>query len=338
MARCRGPRTARHAPPLPAGRAGISQSSRPSAIALAISFSARIFGRRQAEPGEPRGARPDQGLRREGIIGVREPSPDRVGARGGELLRHHDAGKPGKAAGTPAQRQPASHGRDRHEAGVGREQHCQSVFDIGFGLDAAGHGGSSDRARYLSLGRDVNMTAAGHLAPGLSPAMAAPVFRFAPSPNGYLHLGHAYSAVLNARMAREAGGRLLLRIEDIDATRCRPEFEAAILEDLHWLGLVLEEPVRRQSQHLAAYAEALARLQSMGLIYPSFESRAEIAAQVAAREGRGAVAARSRRRAALSRQRQDAYGGGAGGAHGGRCALCAAARHGGGPRSGRPRR
>jgi glutamyl-Q tRNA(Asp) synthetase len=113
------------------------------------------------------------------------------------------------------------------------------------------------------------------------------VFRFAPSPNGYLHLGHAYSAVLNHRMVREAGGRLLLRIEDIDATRCRPEYEAAIFEDLHWLGLSWEEPVRRQSQRLAAYAEALGGLAGRGLIYPSFESRAEIAALVAARERDG---------------------------------------------------
>jgi glutamyl-Q tRNA(Asp) synthetase len=113
------------------------------------------------------------------------------------------------------------------------------------------------------------------------------VFRFAPSPNGYLHLGHAYSAVLNAQMAREAGGRILLRIEDIDATRCRPEYEAAIFEDLHWLGLAWEEPVRRQSEHLAAYADALARVAARGLVYPSFESRAEIAALVAAREREG---------------------------------------------------
>jgi glutamyl-Q tRNA(Asp) synthetase len=124
------------------------------------------------------------------------------------------------------------------------------------------------------------------MAPPFHPSMTA-IFRFAPSPNGYLHLGHAYSAVLNARMAGEAGGRLLLRIEDIDATRCRPEYEAAIFEDLRWLGLDWEEPVRRQSQHLAAYADALERLATRGLIYPSFESRAEIAALVAARERDG---------------------------------------------------
>ena len=114
--------------------------------------------------------------------------------------------------------------------------------------------------------------------------MTRPAFRFAPSPNGYLHLGHAYSAALNAAMARRNGGLFLLRIEDIDATRCRPEYEAAILEDLRWLGLAWEEPVRRQSRHFAAYAEALERLSARGLIYPSFDSRAEIAALVAARE------------------------------------------------------
>ena len=111
-----------------------------------------------------------------------------------------------------------------------------------------------------------------------------PVFRFAPSPNGYLHLGHALSACLNADMAKAAGGRLLLRIEDIDATRCRPEYEVAIYEDLRWLGLRWEEPVRRQSEHFADYRAALGRLEAMGLVYPSFESRAEIAAIVAARE------------------------------------------------------
>ena len=111
-----------------------------------------------------------------------------------------------------------------------------------------------------------------------------PVYRFAPSPNGYLHLGHALSALLNADMARAAGGRLLLRIEDIDASRCRPEFETAIYEDLTWLGLTWEQPVRRQSEHFDLYRDALGRLDAMGLIYPSFESRAEIAALVAARE------------------------------------------------------
>jgi glutamyl-Q tRNA(Asp) synthetase len=111
-----------------------------------------------------------------------------------------------------------------------------------------------------------------------------PVFRFAPSPNGYLHLGHAYSALLNSDRARETGGRLLLRIEDIDATRCRPEFEAAIYEDLTWLGIAWETPVRRQSEHLDEYRAALDRLSALGLVYPAFESRAEIARLVAARD------------------------------------------------------
>jgi glutamyl-Q tRNA(Asp) synthetase len=114
--------------------------------------------------------------------------------------------------------------------------------------------------------------------------MPPPVFRFAPSPNGYLHLGHAYSALLNFDLARRAGGRLLLRIEDIDATRCRPEFEAAIYEDLAWLGISWETPVRRQSEHFARYREAVDRLSAHGLIYPAFESRAEIARLVALRE------------------------------------------------------
>src|SRR6202048_5199389 len=104
-----------------------------------------------------------------------------------------------------------------------------------------------------------------------------PVFRFAPSPNGYLHLAHAYSALLNFDSARRSGGRLLLRIEDIDTIRCRPEFEAAIYEDLGWLGIAWEQPVRRQSEHLAAYRDAVEKLSAQGLIFPAFESRAEIA-------------------------------------------------------------
>ena len=117
--------------------------------------------------------------------------------------------------------------------------------------------------------------------------MSIPVFRFAPSPNGYLHLGHALSALVNFEMARAAGGRLLLRIEDIDVTRCRPDYEAAIYEDLAWLGIAWEEPVRRQSEHLAEYRAALAQLENKGLVHASFESRAEIARLVAEREALG---------------------------------------------------
>src|ERR1700710_2790922 len=114
--------------------------------------------------------------------------------------------------------------------------------------------------------------------------MPPPVFRFAPSPNGYLHLGHAYSALLNFDLARRSGGLFLLRIEDIDPTRCRPEFEAAIYEDLAWLGIEWETPVRRQSEHLAGYRAAIERLVQQGLVYRSFESRAEIARLVSQRE------------------------------------------------------
>ena len=114
--------------------------------------------------------------------------------------------------------------------------------------------------------------------------MPPPVFRFAPSPNGHLHLGHAYSALLNFDRARATGGRMLLRIEDIDATRCRPEFETAIDEDLAWLGIAWETPVRRQSEHLADYRGALEKLAALGLVYPAFEGRAEIARLVVARE------------------------------------------------------
>ncbi|WP_257167416.1 tRNA glutamyl-Q(34) synthetase GluQRS [Bradyrhizobium sp. SRS-191] len=117
--------------------------------------------------------------------------------------------------------------------------------------------------------------------------MTPPVFRFAPSPNGYLHLGHAYSALLNFQRAQESGGRFLLRIEDIDPTRCRPDYEQAIYEDLAWLGIAWAQPVRRQSEHLTEYGAALARLQATGLVYPSFESRAEIARLVAQRDGGG---------------------------------------------------
>ncbi|MET3595890.1 MULTISPECIES: tRNA glutamyl-Q(34) synthetase GluQRS [Mesorhizobium] len=111
-------------------------------------------------------------------------------------------------------------------------------------------------------------------------------FRFAPSPNGELHLGHAYSALLNQQMAARAGGRLLLRIEDIDTARCTPEFEAGIFRDLKWLGLGWEEPVRRQSEHFAEYRAVLDRLVVEELVYPAFMSRGEIRAFIAETGGR----------------------------------------------------
>src|SRR5215510_3433003 len=109
------------------------------------------------------------------------------------------------------------------------------------------------------------------------------VTRFAPSPTGLLHLGHAYSALFARDAARNAmgGGRFLLRIEDIDATRCRPEFAAAIEEDLAWLGLDWERPVRRQSEHLDEYRACVDALAARGLLYPCFCTRAEIRAEIA---------------------------------------------------------
>jgi glutamyl-Q tRNA(Asp) synthetase len=104
----------------------------------------------------------------------------------------------------------------------------------------------------------------------------APVLRFAPSPNGALHLGHAYSALINERIAGEINGRVLLRIEDLDRTRCKPQFEAGIVEDLAWLGLRFPAPPRRQSEHGDDYASALRRLDQQGLVYPCFCSRAEV--------------------------------------------------------------
>jgi len=110
----------------------------------------------------------------------------------------------------------------------------------------------------------------------------ATVTRFAPSPTGDLHLGHAYSALFAESQARAAGGRFLVRIEDIDRGRCRPEFETGIYDDLSWLGLRWEEPVRRQSEHMNDYAEALSRLEDLDVLYPCFCTRKDIAAEIAA--------------------------------------------------------
>lgn len=109
--------------------------------------------------------------------------------------------------------------------------------------------------------------------------------RFAPSPTGLLHLGHAYAALFAWRRARRAGGRFLLRLEDIDPGRCRPAFVAAILDDLRWLGLDWDGPVRVQSEHLAEYRAALDALAAWGLTYPCFCTRADIARAASAPHG-----------------------------------------------------
>jgi len=116
---------------------------------------------------------------------------------------------------------------------------------------------------------------------GSAPSPETLVTRFAPSPTGLLHLGHAHAALFAGRVARAAGGRFLLRIEDIDQGRCRPEYEAAITEDLRWLGLDWEEPVMRQRGRFAAYGHALDRLRDRGLLYPCFCTRKEIQREIA---------------------------------------------------------
>ncbi|KPB00227.1 tRNA glutamyl-Q(34) synthetase GluQRS [Ahrensia marina] len=116
-----------------------------------------------------------------------------------------------------------------------------------------------------------------------------PVFRFAPSPNGLLHLGHAYSALLNFDTAKALGGRFLLRIEDTDLTRARPEFEQAIFDDLQWLGIKWEEPVRRQSDHFADYQSAMGKLEAEGIVYRSYLTRSDIKRIVEAYEAKGCL-------------------------------------------------
>jgi glutamyl-Q tRNA(Asp) synthetase len=115
-----------------------------------------------------------------------------------------------------------------------------------------------------------------------------PVLRFAPSPNGRLHLGHAYSALFTWNVAEALGGVALLRIEDIDRQRCKPEFDAAIRDDLHWLGLSWPEPVLRQSTRFDAYAQAVDRLKDMGLLYPCFCTRKEVAEKAVGTDPDGA--------------------------------------------------
>ncbi len=117
--------------------------------------------------------------------------------------------------------------------------------------------------------------------------MSPPVFRFAPSPNGRLHLGHAFSALLNRDLAEVLGGRMLLRIEDIDVDRCTADFETGIYEDLRWLGIGWEAPVRRQSEHFDTYRAALDRLVKAELAYPAFATRGETRARVVESEAGG---------------------------------------------------
>lgn len=162
------------------------------------------------------------------------------------------------------------------------------------------------------------------------PNLMQPVFRFAPSPNGYLHLGHAYSALANADLARRLGGRFLLRIEDIDTTRCQPELVQACLDDLAWLGLEWPEPVLRQSEHFARYRAVATGLEQRNLVYPCFCTRSEIAqaADGAPRDPDGAPVYPGTCRSLSPEERQDRLG--AGVPHALRLDMPAALEEGGG--------
>lgn len=119
--------------------------------------------------------------------------------------------------------------------------------------------------------------------------MRQPVFRFAPSPNGHLHLGHAYSALLNLKMARAAGGKCLLRIEDIDTQRCTGELEDQMLEDLRWISFEWDEKPRRQSEHFGEYQTAIDKLVELEVLYPSILSRSEIRQIIRDKENSGVI-------------------------------------------------
>lgn len=111
--------------------------------------------------------------------------------------------------------------------------------------------------------------------------------RFAPSPNGYLHLGHAYSALVNKHIARILKGELVLRMENIDRTRCKTYYENAIVEDLSWLGVDFRKPFRRQSEHFSDYQKALDELEKLGLVYPAFLTRGEVKEKIVTAEQKG---------------------------------------------------
>src|SRR5262249_26911621 len=225
---------------------------------------------RKSGAGELRRARAQDRCVVERVQGLVEPRPDRLCARGRELLRDDDRGEAGKSVRPSPQRRPPGPRQDRPEAPTRLDEAGDGVIEIGFGVDEEHERGAASTNAMAT--QPLSGTARARMT----------VFRFAPSPNGYLHLGHALSALINFEMARATGGRFLLRIEDIDATRCRPQYEDAIYEDLAWLGLTWEEPVRPQSAHLEDYRAALARLDAF--VYPSFETRGEIARLVAERE------------------------------------------------------
>lgn len=240
-----------------------------------------LLGPRQASRAHGGLSGIQQPLRGQRIDDGDQPAEDRVGAGARHLLRGDDRGKAGETRRRQAQRHITRDGANRGQSRVQRHQRIQPIANLierfnaqqratpfRRGVEAIARRASADQWRQSTL-------------------MTRATFRFAPSPNGELHLGHAYSALLNQRMAHERGGLLLLRIEDIDRTRSSAAFEEGIYRDLKWLGIEWERPVRRQSQHMADYAAALETLKRAGLVYPAFMGRGEVRALVAEAEAKG---------------------------------------------------
>lgn len=222
------------------------------------------------QPAKPQG-RVIGGQNRPGRDGAKARfglAPDGIGARDGELLADDDLAQALESRSVTTQRNRAGQRDHGPEARILRGKMRDALLNVGLGLDDS-HGGSAP-GRY--------QTAATH-------AMQ-PVFRFAPSPNGHLHLGHAYSALQNQEAARVAGGRFIVRIEDIDRVRCTPALIGDALDDLHWLGLAWEEPVLCQSQRFPAYRLVLEQLWSRGLLYACICSRKDIETDAGARSQR----------------------------------------------------
>ena len=274
-----------------ASSAGLSASparSNPLSQAAATARRVLIFGleRPAAARSPSENAASVSGVR--GDNRVRHPLKDRSRAGNGDLLCGNDLREPGKIGRTAAQRQGARGPGDFCQFRICIDQGRQSRLNVRVGLNRCHIAGLCLARRF----GDGSYTS-GHDScprprqPGSAAFMSKPVFRFAPSPNGHLHIGHALSALLNARASVALEGRFLVRVEDIDQARCTPELEADMFEDLAWLGLPLDEPVLRQSEHFPDYRAALERLQDMGLIYPAYLSRAEIRRFVQAVEESG---------------------------------------------------
>lgn len=248
-------------------------------------FQRRRLGTRKAEGGAQFLRCTEIIFRRDHAAGAGEDTrPYGVGAGARNHLRHDDVGKARKAGLVNAQLQWTGFFDNKAEGRIKAGKMLQTFADIVEAPDdfhvctAHIHVGAAPGGEALQNMAEETMP---------SPIRQKPVYRFAPSPNGALHLGHALSALLNHDMARENGGRFLLRIEDIDQTRCTPELEQAIYDDLGWLGLDWERPVRRQSEHFDDYRAALDRLIEAGLAYPAFLSRSETKAIVRAFEAQG---------------------------------------------------